>query len=187
MDAVRAAEAFFREDPLRILAVADRLRGPDRSVESTVEGVSMGRTIPPGSRIRFDLADRDRYAVGDVLAFVAAGKVVVHRLVYRGRRGAARDQLLTRGDAALVPDQPLTTDRILGPVTAILRADAWIPLDRPARRSGPAGLIAAAALAAVAGALQVSPRAAAALVRLFHRGRPVHAACLRMAGGAADA
>jgi hypothetical protein len=173
MDPVSAVGSFLREDPARILAVAAHLRGPDRALESTVEGMSMGRTIPSGSRIRVEFADRDDYPLGHVVAFVSRSKVVVHRIVYRGRRGAARGHLLTRGDAALVPDAPLTAGDILGTVAAVQREGTWMPLDQPPLRSVPARLTASLALALVAGALVASPRLAERLVRLLHRGRPL--------------
>ncbi len=181
-DPVQAVAAFFREDPARILAVASSLRGPDRSIESTVEGKSMGRTLPPGSRIRIELADRPGYEVGEVVAFLARGKVVVHRVVHKSQRGAARGRLLTRGDAALVPDPAIDVASVLGAVTAIDRDGGWVPPDGRPRRSLPARVVASLALAIVARVLEASPRAADVVVRLLHRGRPLHAACLRHGG-----
>jgi hypothetical protein len=178
LDPVSAVGSFFRQDPARILAVAAHLRGPDRYLESTVEGMSMGRTIPPGSRIRVDLADREDHALGEVVAFLAGQKIVVHRIVHHGQWGGARGRLLTRGDAALVPDLPLTPARVLGPVGGIQRGGTWMPLERPPRRSFTARVIASLALAMVIGALQASPRLAEWLVRLLHRGRPLRAACV---------
>jgi hypothetical protein len=179
LDPVQAVAAFFRDDPARILAVASTLRGPDRSVESTIEGKSMGRTLPPGSRIRIELVDRSRYEVGEVVAFLARGKVVVHRVVHQGQRGAARGRLLTRGDASLVPDPTVDAGNILGAVTAVHREGRWSPLDRRPRRSFPASVVASLVQVVVARVLQASPRAADAVVGLLHRG--LHA-CLRHAG-----
>ena len=182
LDPVRAVAAFFREDPARILAVASSLRAPDRSVESTVEGKSMGRTLPPGSRIRIELADRPDYEVGEVVAFLARGKIVVHRIAHLGRRGAARGRLLTRGDAALVPDPAVDVGSVLGVVSAIDRDGGWMAPGGQPRRSIPARVVASLVLVVVARVLRVSPRAADVVVGLLHRGRPLHAACLRHAG-----
>jgi hypothetical protein len=182
LDPIQAVTAFFREDSARILAVAASLRGPDRRVESTVEGKSMGGTLPPGTRIRIELRDRTSYEVGEVVAFLVRGKVVVHRVAHKSQRGAARGRLLTRGDAALVPDPAIDVASVLGAVTAIERDGGWVPPDGRPRRSLPARVVAALALAVVAHVLEASPRAADVVVRLLHRGRPLHAACLRHDG-----
>jgi hypothetical protein len=168
-DPIQAVGRFFREDPARILAVAARVRAPERTLESTVEGMSMGRTLPAGSRIRIELADRGRYEVGEVVAFLGGKHVVVHRVVRRGRRGAAGGYLLTRGDAALVPDPPVEEGRVLGAVTGVARDGGWVAVNacpRPAYhvRAGTWLLLAAAA-----SLLRVSPRAAAAFVTAVHR------------------
>ena len=179
LDPVQAVAAFFREDPARILVVASGLRGPHRSIESTIEGNSMGRTLPPGSRIRIELAERPSYELGEVVAFLARGKVVVHRVVYKGRRGAARGRLLTRGDAALIPDPAVDVGSVLGAVTAIDRDGDWVLPDGRLRRSLPARAVASLALTVVTRTLEASPRAANLVVQLLHRGRRLRGACLR--------
>jgi hypothetical protein len=168
-DPVRAVAAFFREDPARILAVASRLRGPDRTLESTVEGMSMGRTLPPGSRIRIALADRQGYDVGEVVAFLAGGQVVVHRVVHRGRAGRARGYVLTRGDAPLAPDAPVAEESILGPVTGVQRDGLWVPVDGRPWQTLRARVVRRLLLTLVAGVLRVSPRVAQRLARVLHR------------------
>jgi hypothetical protein len=179
LDPVEAVAAFFREDPARILVVASGLRGPHRSIESTVEGNSMGQTLLPGSRIRIELAERPSCELGEVVAFLARGKVVVHRVVHKGRRGAARGRLLTRGDAALIPDPAVDVGSVLGAVTALDCNGGWMsPGERP-RRSLPARVVASLALAVVTRMLEASPRAANVAVELLHRGRRLRGACLR--------
>jgi hypothetical protein len=180
LDPVRAVAAFFREDPARILVVASGLRGPHRRIESTVEGNSMGRTLPPGSRIRIELAERPSCERGDVVAFLARGKVVVHRVAHKGRRGAARGRLLTRGDAALIPDPAVDVGSVLGAVTVIDSDGGWMPPgDRP-RRSLSARVVASLALAVVTRMLEASPRAANLMVEILHRGRRLRGAGLRL-------
>ena len=95
---------LLRTDPARTLALAQSLRAPERFFESTVAGMSMGPALGPGARIRIGLIDRDRYEPGEVVAYLAGSQVVVHRVAHRGRAAAARGYLITRGDAALVPD-----------------------------------------------------------------------------------
>jgi hypothetical protein len=169
LDPVRAVATFFREDPSRILAVASRLRGPDRSLESTVEGLSMGRTLPPGSRIRIDFVERDGYEVGEVVAFVAGGQVVVHRVVYRGRAGPARGYVLTRGDAPLAPDAPVPERSIIGAVGAVQRDGRWEAVGGRPWQTRRARVVRALLLVWVAGVLRVSPRVAHALAFFLHR------------------
>jgi signal peptidase I len=178
---VEAARRFFQEDPARILTVASRLRAPDRTIESTVLGMSMGRTIPAGSRIRIDLGPPRRYAPGEVIAFVAGEHVVVHRVVRRARRGP-REYMLTRGDAALAPDPPIGADRVLGAVTAIHQDGQWTSVARRAWRPFPTRVLTSVVCALVVGALHASPRAAEELVRLLHRRRSLMPAALRPPG-----
>jgi hypothetical protein len=168
-DQVQAVAAFFREDPARILAVASSLRGPDRAVESTVEGASMGRILPAGSRIRIDLVDRSGYEVGEVVTFLAGSQVIVHRVAHRGRRGAGRGYLITRGDVMLAPDAPVHQDSILGAVTGVRREGRWVAPAGPPRRSFRARLARAVLLMAVASLLRMSPRAALTLSSILHR------------------
>jgi hypothetical protein len=131
--------------------------------------MSMGRALPAGSRIRIQLADRRRYEVGEVVAFLAGKHVVVHRVVRRGPGGAAGDYLLTRGDAALVPDLPVEERRVLGAVTGVARDGGWVAVDACPRQVYPVRAGTWVLLAAAASLLRVSPRAAAAFVTAVHR------------------
>jgi hypothetical protein len=168
LEFVEAVGSFFRDDPARILAVAGRLRGPSRTLESTVQGTSMGRTLPPGSRIRIDLAERAAYDVGEVVAFLAGSQLIVHRVVARRRRGPGQ-YLLTLGDAALVPDAPVVHGHVLGTVTGVGDGTGWAaPGPRP-ERSPRARVLTAGLQAILAGVLVVSPRGARRLARLLHR------------------
>jgi len=184
-DAVRAVASFFRDDPARILTVAAMLRGRGRAVESTVEGASMGPTLPPGTRIRIELTDQGAYDVGDVVAFLAGAQIVVHRVVRRGRTGGARGCLVLRGDATLVPDAPVRHAEILGVVTGIRRGGIWDPVGPSPRRSLRARVAMSLLLVVVAGALQVSPRLAGSVAIALHRAtRALRRARRRSAAGA---
>src|SRR5262249_16743899 len=134
LDVLEAGRRFFQEHPARILTVASRLRGPGRTVESTVLGVSMGRTIPGGSRIRIELAAPRRHERGEVIAFVAGHHVIVHRVLRPARRWP-RDHALTRGDAAWIPDPPLAAEHVLGAVIAVQRDGRWTSVGDPAPQS----------------------------------------------------
>ena len=156
-------------DPARIIAVAQSLRGPDRSIESTVTGMSMGAGLPPGSTIRIDLVERDRYEIGEIVAYVHGKKVVVHRVVHRGTVGRAVGLLLTRGDAPLVPDPPVPHGNVLGPVSAVWNDGNWVRPAIPRMRALPARAVMALMLGASIAMLYMSPRATAALLKLFYR------------------
>jgi hypothetical protein len=167
LDLVEAARRFFREDGSRILTVASGLRAPDRTIESTVQGPSMGRAIPAGSRIRIELGVQRSYDPGEVIAFVAGPHVIVHRVLTPARRG----QVLTRGDAEVIPDPPIDADQILGAVTAIQRGGNWAPVERRSSQSFPVRVLASILLATIACSLYANPRAAAVQVRLLRKGR----------------
>jgi hypothetical protein len=160
---------LLRADPARTLAVAQSLRGPGRSVESTVTGMSMGPGLGPGSRIRIALMHRARYEAGEVVAYLAGNQVVVHRVAHRGRAAAASGYVVTRGDATLVPDPPVERGRILGPVTGVWRSGGWVPPAGPPPRSPAAKLARTLSLATAIGALYVSPRVTASALTALHR------------------
>lgn len=168
-EVVEAIGRLLRADPARAIALADGLRAPGRWVESTVAGASMGPGLRPGARIRIALIQRAGYQAGEVVAYLADGQVVVHRVAHRGRGAAARGYLLTRGDATIVPDPPVDHGRVLGPVTGVWSAGGWEPPAGPPRRSRRARAARALTLAAAVGALYLSPRATARALAALHR------------------
>ena len=76
-------------------------------------GVSMRPAIPPGGRVRVLCGTGP--GVGDVCAFVGAGRLIVHRVAAVSADGA---WLVTRGDANLLPDAPIRPAQVLGRVVA---------------------------------------------------------------------
>ena len=124
-EVVAAIGGLLQADAARVVALAASLRGPGRSVASTVQGGSMGHTLPPGARIRIALTDGERHAVGQVVAFITGNQVVVHRIVYRCDSGRGAGHVLTRGDAGLVPDPPVAFACVLGAVA--LEPDGAVP------------------------------------------------------------
>jgi hypothetical protein len=179
-EVVAAIGQILRGDPRRTLAVADSLRAPGRSIESTVSGFSMGASLPPGSRIRIALLPDATYAAGDVVAYVAAQQVIVHRVLHCGRFGAARKHLIARGDATLVPDPPIAFDHVLGPVTGVWQAGEWKAPAAAWRRSAHARVLRAVLAALALAAMYLSPRATPWALLALHRG----AGRLRLAWGA---
>jgi hypothetical protein len=168
-DLVEAVDKLMRADPARVVALASSLRAPDRALESTVEGTSMGRGLPPRSRIRIALIRRERYETGEVVAFLDANSTVVHRVVHRGRLGAAAGYLLTRGDATLIPDPPVNHDQILGPVTGVWVEGRWVPPCAAPCRSLRARAVSSIVTHAAAWMMVASPRATRALLMFLAR------------------
>jgi hypothetical protein len=166
---IDAVGNLLQADPARIVALASSLRAPNRSLESTVQGMSMGGGLPPGSRIRIELIERTRYESGEVVAFVFDGEVIVHRVVHRGRIGVAAGHVLTRGDATLVPDPPVEHGWILGRVKEVWREGRWTELSGPPRRSLRARLASSLLLIAATGTLYLSPHATASMLIVLKR------------------
>jgi hypothetical protein len=120
---------------LFVAAVA-RLRDAHGVLECWLRGGSMGQAIPAGSRFRIAFVDPSSYRAGQVVAFLAAGRIYAHRIVYRGRWRAARNILITRGDRCLLPDFPVDVAAVLGAVTHFSVGNGiWAPPGQPERRS----------------------------------------------------
>ena len=168
-DLARAVGALLQADPARIKALAYSLRAPGRQIESRVEGMSMGRGLPAGSRIRIGLAHQQRYEVGTVIAYLAGSKVVVHRVAHRGLAGPAAEFFLTRGDAPLVPDPPVAHSQILGPVIGVLQGHRWVEICDAPRRTLHARIAASMLLQFATALLYLSPRATSSILGVLHR------------------
>jgi len=168
-DLVEAVDALIQADPARLVVLASSLRAPHRLLESTVEGASMGRGLPSKSRIRIALIHRAQYEIGEVVAFLDGNQVIVHRVVHRGRFGAAAGHLLTRGDATLVPDPPVSHERILGPVTEVCVNGRWASPETALRRSLRARTVSSIVLLAATWMMIASPRATGTLLVFLAR------------------
>ena len=83
------------------------LSGP--AYESVVSGGSMGASIPNGVRIR--VAEGGQPRRGQIIAFVSSGKTFVHRIRWCGHSWAARDWIITQGDAMRLPQHRLWRSR----------------------------------------------------------------------------
>ena len=93
-----------------------------RELAARFDGSSMTPTIAPASELLVRCTDE--VARGDVIVYVFLDQVVVHRLMLI-RPG----WFVTRGDAHIIPDAPIT-DRssIIGQVIGIRRGDTFEPL-----------------------------------------------------------
>ncbi|HEX2827011.1 MAG TPA: S24/S26 family peptidase [Burkholderiales bacterium] len=179
-DLAHAVGALLRADAARIHAVASRFEPAERFLESTVTGASMGATLPPGSRIRIEPKRHGVYEPGEIIAYLLRGEVIVHRVIHRGRFGAAAGYLLARGDATVVADPPVVLANVLGPVRAVLRDGAWVAPAAARRRSLHARLVSALVLAVARVGLALSPRWTELLLTLLYRAqRAAHAVLVR--------
>jgi hypothetical protein len=119
------------------LALVPLLQRAGRDIESTIQGRSMGATLPPGTRILIQCRTDGAYPDGCVVAFVASRGLVGHRVAGRGSDRGGRSVLLTRGDGTVVCDPPLEPDRVLGEVTKWHDGHAWRPVPpAPASTAG---------------------------------------------------
>ena len=93
-------------------------------VECELRGMSMGKTLPAGSRVRISSNRGEDYAAGEIVTFVANRNLTAHRVVYRGR-GSRKGYLITRGDANLLCDPPVQIEQVLGVVSEFQVDGDW--------------------------------------------------------------
>jgi hypothetical protein len=97
-------------------------------IESQVQGASMGTAIPNGAHIRIRAGEGEGPRTGKVIAFLTGSRVMVHRVVYEGRRGAARHFVLTQGDGNWLCDPPVERCCIVGEVQSLACEGEWRPI-----------------------------------------------------------
>lgn len=167
------ADGTSTEPTVAPATLASLLRGAGTELTSTVEGTSMGATIPHGAEIRIRCGVEAR--PGDVVGFLLEERLTAHRVmaVVRGLR--RRRYLVTRGDAMTVCDPPIAVHDVLGAVTAVRVGDTWHDLAPPIPRRGWRGAAATTLDRGVAITASVSVRLAAGLTRLARRARRVRA------------
>ena len=97
-------------------------------IESQVRGASMGTAIPDGAHIRIRAGPAEGSHSGKVIAFLTRSRVMVHRVVYEGRRGAARRFVITQGDGNWLCDPPVERSCIVGEVQSLAHEGEWRPI-----------------------------------------------------------
>ena len=97
-------------------------------IESQVRGASMGTAIPNGAHIQIRAGEAEGVQTGKVIAFLTRSRVMVHRVVYEGQRGAARHFVLTQGDGNWLCDPPVERSCIVGEVQSLACGDDWRPI-----------------------------------------------------------
>jgi hypothetical protein len=174
-----AASALLLKHRPLLLSLASGFRDRQPVVESAIRGSSMAPTIPPHTRLQIRVLGQPLCRPGEVVYYLADDGYVVHRVVYRAHRGAAPDYLLTCGDNRLAPDPPVPIDRVLGIVIGVQTADGWRSPGSPIFRRRLTRVIRAVSLAAMIGALRLSPHAARRLALLLLKLEIAGRACLR--------
>ena len=106
----------------QLLALGALLGRSGRVIESEISGSSMGSTLPSGCRIRIHRLTLEQYRPGQVIAFIARGRLFAHRIVCRSRQG-----VLTRGDTHAWCDLPVPVCFILGVVAERFLDGKWCP------------------------------------------------------------
>ena len=94
-------------------AIADLWKRTRRTFVARFDGVSMRPTIEPQQPVTVHCGQSA--SVGDVILALRAGGIVVHRVIWRSRRGT---WVLTRGDARTIPDLPLDAEDVAAVVDA---------------------------------------------------------------------
>lgn len=133
---LHAVSAFLRTRSALLLPLAAHFRASQAVFESTIHGSSMTPAIPTGARFRVQLRDQQFCGLGDVVFYQTSTGYMVHRVVYRTRRGPSQAYVLTCGDNCLAPDPPVPHESILGIVSAVELAGTWQPPVPPRITSG---------------------------------------------------
>jgi hypothetical protein len=154
----RAIGSLIWKDPERILDVVSRLRGSDTVIECRLRGASMEPAIPRGATLRVSLGRVAPYRVGEVVAFVQDAGICVHRVAFLGRSQRTKDYILTQGDACSYPDAPISTSRVLGPVTEFRLEGDWVPMGDQDSRARSRSLLGRTLLKLIAGLMQLDIR-----------------------------
>ncbi len=138
-------------------SLAPLLQRAGAVIDSEIRGRSMGKTLPPGTKIRIRCATGADYAPGTVIAFLGGNGLVGHRVV--GRAGA--QYLLTRGDGTVICDPPVEASRVLGEIIEWQDGEAWRAVPAAPTRGALSGLVATAVQWFIGGLHRVQPRLAA--------------------------
>jgi len=158
--AVNATPTAGLADAEGLLTAASLLGKAGRTIESTIAGRSMGDTLPPGTRVRVRCGVPPEPLAGHVVVVAVHPVLFAHRVVGRGRGPRARGYVLTRGDAALLCDEPVPLDHLVGTISECDAGSGWGPLGAPPPRAGMRRLLAAAHRWAMLAALEIHIRVA---------------------------
>jgi hypothetical protein len=103
------------------IALFERYRADGATAWIEATGGSMGRVVPPGSRLLVEFG-RTPERTGEVIVYRRDATIVAHRFVAR-RGDAAAPRLIAKGDAEALPDRPIGRDDVLGVVRVVEAPD----------------------------------------------------------------
>jgi signal peptidase I len=112
------------------LTLAAQILSSEGTLRISPIGNSMLPSIWPGDVLIIERCTPDDIEVGDIIRFMQAGRIVIHRVV-AVLRGREQVSWVTRGDALMSEDDVVTASQLLGRVCAIERNQRTI---RPSRR-----------------------------------------------------
>ncbi|MFN0160558.1 MAG: hypothetical protein ACKVQQ_04960 [Burkholderiales bacterium] len=162
-----AVAGLMEGDRQRVRNLLARFRAAGASLESEVRGWSMTGCLASGDRIRIHCAAPAIWRRGAVVAAVARGGLVAHRVAWVGRTRRSRGWLIARGDATMLCDAPVAVDDIVGQVTGVDTGSGWQAVPPPPRRRSP--VRAALVLAVCVVALELHPGLAGRIARALWR------------------
>lgn len=113
-------------DPEQLRTCVSLLHRAGRTVESFVQGDSMGSTLPDGSRIRIAAIPAASLQPGDIVACINDGFLSAHRLVYHGREHGHPNYFITQGDGWILCDSPRHVTTLVGVVEECCIGDGWV-------------------------------------------------------------
>ena len=143
-----------------LAAVASLWRKTGRELRARFGGTSMEPALPPGTEVVLRCGETG--GPGHVIAFLAEGRLVVHRVVARAADGS---WTLTRGDARILPDMPIRDpEAVLGRVTGVWREGTTLGAVPAVEDSTPARW----ATHVFTTILRASPAAGSAALRSIH-------------------
>jgi hypothetical protein len=117
--------AEITHHPERLSALCELWQDEQRDVWITLQGTSMLPTFPPGTRLRLDCAPFAPQ-VGEVIAFLRGGGLIVHRLIaIEPAEGGAETVYICRGDADAHVDPPVHSRAVVGVVRETRAPSAW--------------------------------------------------------------
>ncbi len=93
-----------------------------------VTGLSMLPSVRPGDILFIERRDMREIAAGDIALFARQGKLVAHRVLCKTTVGGGVLHAITRGDALLSLDDPVSPTELLGSVRHILRAGTHVEI-----------------------------------------------------------
>jgi hypothetical protein len=153
----------------RLLVLSSFLKDGSKEFEASVRGRSMGKALPDGSRIHVRFVPQRDLTIGQVVAYIAEDRMVVHRLV-RFTAWHQERYFITRGDATVCCDHPVLASSVIGVLTEYCTTDVWERVGVPPVRSLLVDWTASAISALVGGLVGLNPRIADWTARRIIRG-----------------